>query len=84
MEQSASVRTTRAAADAVADHGLDGAVPDGARRGVRLQRPLGGWVSIAAGLMLLIYMDGALVRRRDPRVRGRKYGGWEDLSFRWG
>jgi len=45
---------------------------------------LGGWVSIAAGLMLLIYMMvrwfGDVIRESE----GGKYGGWEDLSFRWG
>ena len=56
----------------------------GARRGVRDQRPAGGWVSIAAGLMLLVYMMvrwfGEVIRESE----GGKYGGWEDLSFRWG
>jgi cytochrome c oxidase subunit 3 len=45
---------------------------------------LGGWVSIAAGLMVLIYMMvrwfGEVIRESE----GGKYGGWEDLSFRWG
>ncbi|MEA3195268.1 MAG: cytochrome c oxidase subunit [Betaproteobacteria bacterium] len=45
---------------------------------------LGGWVSIAAGLMVLIYMMvrwfGDVIRESE----GGKYGGWEDLSFRWG
>ena len=62
-----------AAADALADHGLGLALPDGARRRVRVQRraPAAG-SSIAAGFMLLALHDGALVRRRDPRVRGRQ------------
>jgi cytochrome c oxidase subunit 3 len=45
---------------------------------------MGGWVSIAAGLMLLIYMMvrwfGDVIRESE----GGKYSGWEDLSFRWG
>ena len=45
---------------------------------------LGGWVSIAAGLMLLLYMMvrwfGDVIRESE----GGKYGAWEDLSFRWG
>ena len=44
----------------------------------------GGWVSIAAGVMLLVYMMvrwfGDVIRESE----GGKYGGWEDLSFRWG
>jgi cytochrome c oxidase subunit III len=44
----------------------------------------GGWVGIAAGLMVLIYMMvrwfGDIIRESE----GGKYGGWEDLSFRWG
>src|SRR3989449_5995626 len=44
----------------------------------------GGWVSIAAGLMLLLYMMvrwfGDVIRESE----GGKYGAWEDLSFRWG
>jgi cytochrome c oxidase subunit 3 len=45
---------------------------------------MGGWVSIAAGFMLLLYM---LVRWFGDVIReseGGKYGHWEDLSFRWG
>jgi cytochrome c oxidase subunit 3 len=45
---------------------------------------LGGWASIAAGLMVLIYMMvrwfGDVIRESEAG----KYGGWEDLSFRWG
>jgi cytochrome c oxidase subunit 3 len=45
---------------------------------------LGGWVSIATGLMVLVYMMvrwfGEVIRESE----GGKYGGWEDLSFRWG
>jgi cytochrome c oxidase subunit 3 len=44
----------------------------------------GGWVSIAAGFMLLLYMMvrwfGDVIRESE----GGKYGHWEDLSFRWG
>jgi cytochrome c oxidase subunit 3 len=44
----------------------------------------GGWVSIAAGFMLLLYMMvrwfGDVIRESESG----KYGGWEDLSFRWG
>jgi cytochrome c oxidase subunit 3 len=44
----------------------------------------GGWVSIAAGAMLLVYMMvrwfGDVIRESEAG----KYGGWEDLSFRWG
>ncbi|HUQ74607.1 MAG TPA: cytochrome c oxidase subunit 3 [Burkholderiales bacterium] len=45
---------------------------------------LGGWVSIAAGFMLLLFMMvrwfGDVIRESE----GGKYGRWEDLSFRWG
>src|SRR3954470_12644299 len=44
----------------------------------------GGWVFIAAGFMLLIYMMvrwfGDVIRESE----GGKYGAWEDMSFRWG
>jgi cytochrome c oxidase subunit 3 len=44
----------------------------------------GGWVSIAAGFMLLLYMMvrwfGDVIRESE----GGKYGRWEDVSFRWG
>ncbi|HLX81204.1 MAG TPA: cytochrome c oxidase subunit 3 [Burkholderiales bacterium] len=44
----------------------------------------GGWVAIAGGVMLLVYMMfrwfGDVIRESE----GGKYGGWEDLSFRWG
>jgi cytochrome c oxidase subunit III len=44
----------------------------------------GGWIGIAAGLVLLLYMMvrwfGDVIRESE----GGKYGGWEDLSFRWG
>jgi cytochrome c oxidase subunit III len=45
---------------------------------------LGGWVSIAAGFMLLLFMMvrwfGDVIRESESG----KYGAWEDLSFRWG
>jgi len=44
----------------------------------------GGWISIAAGLMVLLYMMfrwfGDVIRESE----GMKYGRWEDVSFRWG
>ncbi len=44
----------------------------------------GGWVSIGAGLLLLLYMMvrwfGDLIRESE----GGRYGRWEDVSFRWG
>ena len=44
----------------------------------------GGWVGLALGVMLLLYMMfrwfGDLIRESE----GGKYGAWEDLSFRWG
>ena len=43
-----------------------------------------GWVSIAAGFMLLLYMMvrwfGDVIRESE----GGKYHRWEDVSFRWG
>ena len=43
-----------------------------------------GWIGIAAGFVLLLYMMvrwfGDVIRESE----GGKYGGWEDLSFRWG
>jgi cytochrome c oxidase subunit 3 len=44
----------------------------------------GGFAAIAGGLMLLVFMMvrwfGEIIRESE----GGKYGGWEDLSFRWG
>ncbi len=44
----------------------------------------GGWVGLAAGLVLLVYMMfrwfGDVIRESE----GGKYGPWEDVSFRWG
>jgi cytochrome c oxidase subunit 3 len=43
-----------------------------------------GWFSIAAGAALLLYMMvrwfGDVIRESE----GGRYGGWEDVSFRWG
>ena len=45
---------------------------------------LGGWVSIGAGFLILLYMMvrwfGDVIRESE----GGKYGRWEDVSFRWG
>jgi cytochrome c oxidase subunit 3 len=45
---------------------------------------MGGWVGIAAGVMILLYMMfrwfGDVIRESE----GGKYGRWEDVSFRWG
>jgi cytochrome c oxidase subunit 3 len=44
----------------------------------------GGWIPIAAGFVLLLYMMvrwfGDVIRESE----GGRYGRWEDLSFRWG
>jgi cytochrome c oxidase subunit 3 len=44
----------------------------------------GGWIGIAAGFMLLLYMMfrwfGDVIRESEAG----KYGNWEDISFRWG
>jgi cytochrome c oxidase subunit III len=43
-----------------------------------------GWIGVAAGAVLLVYMMvrwfGDVIRESE----GGKYGGWEDVSFRWG
>src|SRR2546421_1489517 len=44
----------------------------------------GGWVSIAAGVMLLLYMMVRWFGEIIGESEGGKYGPWEDLSFRWG
>jgi cytochrome c oxidase subunit III len=44
----------------------------------------GGWVSIAAGFMLLLYMMVRWFGDVISESEGGKYGRWEDLSFRWG
>ncbi len=44
----------------------------------------GGWISLALGFMVILYMMfrwfGDVIRESE----GGKYGGWEDVSFRWG
>jgi cytochrome c oxidase subunit 3 len=44
----------------------------------------GGWVSIAAGFMLLLYMMVRWFGDVIGESEGGKYGPWEDVSFRWG
>ena len=44
----------------------------------------GGWVPIAAGLMLLLYMMVRWFGEVISESEGGAYGRWEDLSFRWG
>jgi len=45
---------------------------------------MGGWISIAAGLMLLTYMMVRWFGDVARESEAGKYGAWEDLSFRWG
>jgi cytochrome c oxidase subunit 3 len=45
---------------------------------------LGGWASIGAGFLLLIYMMVRWFGQVIDESEGGKYGGWEDVSFRWG
>src|SRR4249919_4348150 len=44
----------------------------------------GGWVPIAAGFMLLLYMMVRWFGEVIAESEGGKYGRWEDVSFRWG
>jgi cytochrome c oxidase subunit 3 len=44
----------------------------------------GGWVSLAAGFMLLVYMMFRWFGQVIGESEGGKYHGWEDVSFRWG
>src|SRR3954467_15384914 len=44
----------------------------------------GGWVSIAAGFMLLLYMMVRWFGDVISESEAGKYGRWEDVSFRWG
>ena len=44
----------------------------------------GGWVSLAAGAMLLVYMMTRWFGEVIAESEAGKYGRWEDLSFRWG
>src|SRR5687767_15909202 len=43
-----------------------------------------GWISIAAGFMLLLYMMVRWFGDVIAESEAGKYGRWEDLSFRWG
>jgi cytochrome c oxidase subunit 3 len=43
-----------------------------------------GWVSIASGVMLLIYMMFRWFGQVIDESEGGRYHGWEDVSFRWG
>jgi cytochrome c oxidase subunit 3 len=45
---------------------------------------LGGWASIGAGFLLLVYMMVRWFGEVIAESEGGKYGGWEDVSFRWG
>jgi len=44
----------------------------------------GGWVGVAAGLVLLVYMMFRWFGDVIAESEGGKYHGWEDVSFRWG
>jgi cytochrome c oxidase subunit III len=44
----------------------------------------GGWVSFAAGVVLLCYMMFRWFGDVISESEGGKYGRWEDVSFRWG
>jgi cytochrome c oxidase subunit 3 len=44
----------------------------------------GGWVGVAAGFMLLVYMMFRWFGDVIAESEGGKYHGWEDVSFRWG
>ena len=44
----------------------------------------GGWIAIAGGFMLLLYMMVRWFGEVIGESEGGKYGRWEDLSFRWG
>jgi cytochrome c oxidase subunit 3 len=44
----------------------------------------GGWVGIAAGFMLIVYMMFRWFGDVIGESEDGKYHGWEDLSFRWG
>ena len=43
-----------------------------------------GWISFAAGLVLLIYMMTRWFGDVIAESEGNKYSRWEDVSFRWG
>ena len=44
----------------------------------------GGWISIAAGAVLVVYMMFRWFGDVIAESESGKYHGWEDLSFRWG
>jgi cytochrome c oxidase subunit 3 len=44
----------------------------------------GGWIGIAAGFMLLLYMMVRWFGDVIAESEGGRYGRWEDVSFRWG
>jgi cytochrome c oxidase subunit 3 len=44
----------------------------------------GGWIGVAAGLVLLIYMMVRWFGEVIAESEAGKYGAWEDVSFRWG
>jgi cytochrome c oxidase subunit III len=43
-----------------------------------------GWIAIAGGFMLLLYMMVRWFGDVIAESEGGKYGRWEDISFRWG
>jgi cytochrome c oxidase subunit 3 len=45
---------------------------------------MGGWVSIGAGMLLLVYMMVRWFGEVIGESEGGRYGRWEDVSFRWG
>jgi cytochrome c oxidase subunit 3 len=45
---------------------------------------MGGWFSIGAGLLLLVYMMFRWFGEVITESEGGRYGRWEDVSFRWG
>ena len=45
---------------------------------------MGGWVSIGAGMLLLVYMMVRWFGEVISESEGGRYGRWEDVSFRWG
>jgi cytochrome c oxidase subunit III len=44
----------------------------------------GGWIGIAGGFMILLYMMFRWFGDVISESEGGKYGRWEDVSFRWG
>jgi cytochrome c oxidase subunit III len=45
---------------------------------------MGGWFSIGAGFLLLVYMMVRWFGEVIDESEGGRYGRWEDVSFRWG